>query len=159
MKVYNEVLDLGLDKGVIVTRSYATPDASAFAKSVGIDIIDGARLSRLITALGVETSAKEIVSENYYFPINSSCLRKLIKMSTTDCKVYYYPLYMFQLKITRIVKKGVLRPKEYIVESKNVVFIDAIKGYSIELAKDQILFKVKVPTRLSDEELSVYKFF
>ena len=54
MKVYNELQDLGLDKGVIVTQSYATPDATVFAKSVGIEIIDAAKLNELITTLGIE---------------------------------------------------------------------------------------------------------
>ncbi len=158
MKVYNEVQDLGLDKGVIVTQSYATPDATIFAKSVGIEIIDGARLNELTKTLGIETTTEEAVGEIYYFPTDTECLQKIIKKETVQYKVYYYPLYMFKLKTTRTVKRGLFRIEKYVVEEEHLVFIDAVKGHSIKFTDKQILFKDQVPVKLSNEELAIYKY-
>ena len=160
MKVYNEVQDLGLNKGVIVTQSYATPDAVAFAKSVGIEIIDAVKLRELIKSLGIEVSVVEVEKEAYYFPVDMSCLQKFINEGLTRYRIYYYPLYMLKLKVMRTVKKGLFRVERYVVEEEYLAFIDAIKGYSIKFISitGQIVFEKQVPTDLSNEELEVYKY-
>jgi len=58
MKLIYEVQDLGVNRGILVTTSYYTPDAISAAEKYNIDLWDSTRLNKLLKGI----KAKEIAT-------------------------------------------------------------------------------------------------
>ena len=54
MKLVHEVDDLGVDRGILVTTSYFTPDAVSTAEGYNVDLWDGVKLKKLLEEIAVE---------------------------------------------------------------------------------------------------------
>jgi len=157
MKVHNEVLDLGLDKGIIVTQSYATPEAATYAATVGVEIIDGVKLKELSSRLNVQIT--EGVEEEFikYLVPSEECIKKY--GSCSECRLFYYPIYEFVLERSEIVKKGIFRRKEYATSKKDVLFVDALHGCCVTFDKKHGLkFRRKLQLDVTDDEAKVYRY-
>ncbi|AGK61147.1 hypothetical protein Asulf_01147 [Archaeoglobus sulfaticallidus PM70-1] len=64
MKLIQEVLDLGVDRGILVTTSYFTPDAVSTANGYNVDLWDYTKLTSLVG--NIELPSVEPVSNVFY---------------------------------------------------------------------------------------------
>ncbi len=158
MKVYNEVRDLGLDKGMIFTSSYATPEAISYARTVGIEIIDGHTLQEITRKLGVgmEQSAISLVSSAEYVILGEKCMS--ICGPGKLCQVYYYPCYELTLTYKQVIREGFFRKREYIVERTAVTYVDAVFGYAAAFdERDGLILSAPLPLGIDRLEVHAYR--
>lgn len=162
MKLIHEVQDLGVDRGILVTTSYFTPDAVSTAEGYNIDLWDSAKLNELLK----EVKIKEIAVSSNIFHIKPAIsiekAREIIidrltgffgrKGEIESSSILYMPFYEieFYAKIQKI--KGFLTKKieERIVNAS--ILVDATFGMFCDFdATTGISRYFRLP-ELSDEE-------
>jgi len=158
MKVYDEVRDLGLDKGIIFTSSYATPEAMSYARAVGVEIINGHVLQEVARKLGVGVRQPVVstVSGAGYVVLSEKCGG--VCRPGRVCRIYYYPCYELALTYKQVVKEGLLRKREYIVERTAVTYVDAVFGYAVAFdKKDGMILGAPLPLGIDRLEVRAYR--
>ena len=167
MKLIHEVDDLGVDRGILVTTSYFTPDAVSTAEGYNVDLWDGAKLRELLK----ETLLEEItVPTNVFHAKPAFTFEESLKAvnrtlrgffgkkgEVESSSILYYPFYELNIdaKIPEI--KGLLIKKiEERVVNANIL-IEAVSGALCNYdPKDGIIAIIDLPA-LSDEEKRVFQ--
>jgi predicted transcriptional regulator len=130
MNLINEVRDLGVDRGILVTTSYFTPDAVSTAKHYPMDLWDGNKLRELLNE--IQASREIEVPANFYLvhprlseDRDRAIMEKRLKGFfgrkgvVKQCTTIYYPFYQAEVK-----GKIRLKKKEKIAEG--VILVDAL---------------------------------
>jgi len=161
MKVYNEVQDLGFDKGIIITQSYPTVDALRSASATNVEIIDRYKLASIIEELGVKELKELMKSEEKYSPH-----AKFISMPEKvreevakypSYKVLYLPLYILNYVTKSVKREGILRRKKVVTETRYVVIVDGIFGQYGAITNKGLDFMRSALVPLTSEEVATYK--
>lgn len=167
MKLINEVNDLGVDRGILVTTSYFTSDAVSTASGYNVDLWDYNKLRELMG----ETLLEEIsVPENLFYvepktPIKlcrervDKGLKGLFgrKGTIESCSPIFYPFYEAEIEAKLYVKTGFVKKKikERIVSTS--ILVDAVKGDLCSFS-ETIKSIMKIP-KLTEEEAAAFKLF
>jgi len=138
MKLIHEVEDLGVDRGILITTSYFTPDAASTAEGYNIDLWDGAKLRNILKELKIEEikapvdvfHVKPVIStKGAIWSIKDSLRGLLGKRRKIDLSLeVFYPFY--EVSFDGVIKeaKGFIRKRvvERVVSS--TILIGAIRG-------------------------------
>jgi restriction system protein len=84
-ELYGVMAAENIKLGAVVASGYFTDDAMAFAKGKHLQLISGARLLKLITALPVDTQStllKKIIASDYKIPSCPTCDIKMVKRTS-----------------------------------------------------------------------------
>ena len=167
MKLIQEVQDLGVDRGILVTTSYFTPDAVSTAKGYNIDLWDGTKLRNLLKEVKIEEIS---ILENVFYvkpliPVEEATktVEKSLKTlfgrrgHIKSSSIVFYPFYelIIDAKISEI--KGFLRKK---IEEKIItatILVDAINGSICNYDPKTGIIRIVTLPELSDEESEVFR--
>ncbi|MGQ9642141.1 MAG: restriction endonuclease [Candidatus Bathycorpusculaceae bacterium] len=130
MKLIQEIQDVGVDKGILITTSHFTPDAESTTKGYPIDLWEYTKLKELLGE--IPESFETILAPQATFhtkplmPLEE--VRSRIKETMLGEAVVYYPYYEVDAELLLRVEKGFLRKrtKETILNVK--ILIDALVG-------------------------------
>ena len=167
MKLIHEVDDLGVDRGILVTTSYFTPDTISTAKGYNIDLWDGAKLRELLEQMEIRTievppsnvfHVELHISDKEAIKIIDKTIRRALFGrigNISRSSVIFYPYYELDITAKIYEVKGLIRKKveEKLVSSK--ILIDAITGDLCDYDYDGrgvIVSIVRIPTLSSEEE-------
>jgi len=167
MKLIHEVDDLGVDRGILVTTSYFTPDAVSTAEGYNIDLWDGAKLRELLREITLEEIA---VPTDIFYVEPSFNLEEALKTvnkalrgffgkkgDIESSSVLYYPFYELNIDAKIYEIRGLLIKKmeERVVNAD--VLIEAVRGALCNYdPKNGIITVIYLPA-LSDEEKRAFK--
>lgn len=167
MKLIHEVDDLGVDRGILVTTSYFTPDAVSTAEGHNIDLWDGAKLRELLKGAMLEEIT---VPTNVFYAKPAFTFEEALKTVNKALKgffgkkgdvesssVLYHPFYELNIDAKIHETKGLLIKKiEERVVNANVL-IEAVRGALCNYdPKDGVITIMDLPT-LSDEEKRAFQ--
>ncbi len=168
MKLISEVNDLGVDRGILVTTSYFTPDAVSTASGYNIDLWDQAKLRELLGEIPLE-EAKAPQNAFYVEPrIGAGQCRLVVerklkgflgmKGAIEECAVIFYPFYEAHIEGKIYVSRGVLRrtTKELIVNS--AILVDAMDGSLCNYTGKRVERVLRI-SRLTEDEAKALKLF
>jgi len=167
MKLIHEVEDLGVDKGILITTSYFTPDAVSTASGYNIDLWDGAKLREILKEAEVEIM-KTTSNVFYVEPLMS--VEEAIELVDKTLKgvfgrrglienaaIIFYPLYELDVDARMHEIKGIVRRKaeERIVSATTLIdpLTEQLCHYDL---KEGIIAIATIPT-LSEEEQRVFR--
>ena len=139
MKLVNEVEDLGVDRGILVTTSYFTPDAVSTAEGYNIELWDGVKLKEFF----IEIPTKEISVPTNVFHVEPNITpetaRELVdnklkgifgrKGTIESSSMVFYPYYEIAMDAKIAEKRGLLKKK---VEDKiisSTALVDAFRVF------------------------------
>ncbi len=137
MKLIQEVLDIGVDRGILVTTSYFTPDAVSIAKDYPIDLWEYSRLRELLAE--IEAPIETVLMHRQVFHVNPSLspeeAREKIKGDVLGEAVVFYPYFEVECELLLTVKEGFLRrtTKERVMRIS--VLADAVVGDIVTYSK------------------------
>ena len=167
MKLIHEVEDLGVDRGILVTTSYFTPDAVSTAEQYNVDLWDGIKLKELLKEQPIE---KIKIPSNLFYTGPLISVQEAVKRidkelrgmfgrrgNVEESHLVFYPYYEVDIDARIYEEEGVIRKK---VRQKIVsvtVLIDALTGWLCDYeAKNGIVGVLRLP-ELSDEEVRVFR--
>jgi len=167
MKLIHEVEDLGVDRGILVTTSYFTPDAISTASGYNIDLWDGAKLREALKELGAEIG--EIISNIFYVEPQVSIDESAEVVDKTlrgifgrrgiieSISVVFYPYYELDIDARIYEIKGIVRRKaEERIISTTVLMDPITEALCYYDLKEGIIAITTIPT-LSEEEQTVFR--
>jgi hypothetical protein len=167
MKLIHEVEDLGVDKGILVTTSYFTPDAISTAQGYNVELWDGAKLRELLREVPIE-EGKALTNVYYVEPAIhvdeavktvDSTLKGVLgrKGSIESGSLVFYPYYEVDVDARVQELKGLIKKK---VEARVVsatVLVDAVTGALCDYdPKVGVVGVASIPP-LSDEEARAFR--
>ena len=167
MKLIHEVDDLGVDRGILITTSYFTPDAVSIAEGYNIDLWDGSKLRELLGDAVVEEIAtpmniyhiKPIISAEDSVKVVDDSLKGLFgkKGRIEAHSSIFVPFYEVDVEARIQEVKGVFkkRVEERIVNTR--ILVDAITGTLCTYLSRSGVAPVYILPKLSDEERRAFK--
>ena len=161
MKLFHEIQDIGVDRGILITTSYFTPDAESMARGCPIDLWEYNRLKALLgeTLEQVETSLPQKIF--HLDPMMAlEEIRRMVKEPILGETVIYYPYYEVDAKLLLRIKEGFIRKKqkETILDIK--VLIDAFRGAIVNYDRKSgisTIMPLLTSVKLSRDELEALK--
>ena len=136
MKLIHEVQDLGVDKGILVTTSYFTPDAESVARGYNIELWDLGRVKELLGPLSaptLEASADEVYTVKPRLGLEE--LMKLVKGEVVEAYLINYPYYEVEVELLSRIEEGFLRKKVREVVLSSKVPVDAVAGCIVNYSR------------------------
>lgn len=170
VKLIYEVNDLGVDKGILVTTSYFTPDAVSTAEGYNIDLWDGSKLSEFLKEMKNIKSVQSLANVFYVTPAvpleeSEKIVNKSLKGFLGGSKgniesksVLFYPFYELKIdaKISEI--KGFLERKVEERLVKATVIVDPVQEVLCDYDLNSGVIALLHISSLSDEEKKAFQF-
>lgn len=167
MKLVHEVEDLGVDKGILITTSYFTPDAVSTAEGYNVDLWDGTKLRELLKEVSIEEIS--VPSNVFYVEpvISAGAATKTVKAavkgifgmkgSIESGSIVFYPYYEADIDARTYKFKGLIKKKveENIVSA--TILVDATTGALCTYDPKVGIVEVVGLPALSDEEIRVFQ--
>ncbi|MEM2560696.1 MAG: restriction endonuclease [Candidatus Bathyarchaeia archaeon] len=113
MKLIQELQDIGVDRGILITTSYFTPDAESTAKGYPIDLWDYTKLRDILSETQ-EFRETPLIHKNIFYINPLMTLeeaRSKIKEIILGEKIVYYPYYEVDGQLFITLTEGFLRKK------------------------------------------------
>jgi len=167
MKLIHEVEDLGVDKGILITTSYFTPDAISTAQGYNIELWDGVKLKELLGEVSIE-EGKVLTNVYYVEPAISvdeavktvdSTLKGIFgrRGSIESSSLVFYPFYEMDVDARVQELKGLVKKKVEARVVRATVLVDAVTGtLCYHDPKTGIIGVASIPP-LSDEEARAFR--
>jgi len=166
MKLIQEVSDLGVDKGILVTTSYFTPDAVSTASGYNVDLWDYNKLTSLVG--DIELPSVETASNVFYIEPKLSTehskkvaekqVRGLFRRGEVlELITVFYPYYEFDSDVAITETKGLLMKKSEIKIVKAKLTVDACINALVSAQKDGIKLILHIPQKISDAEAEAFR--
>jgi len=164
MKLIQIVNDLGVDKGILITTSYFTPDAVSTAEGYNIELWDSAKLNELLGEIKI---IKEEIGNIYYIEpqIALDKARKIAERKIGGFLrkgeiirelLVFYPLFEFDADIAIHEKKGFFVKKSEVKIVNAKVTIDAVNNGLVDIHQGlRVLFNI--PSELKEEEIMAFR--
>ncbi|MCD6444983.1 restriction endonuclease [Candidatus Bathyarchaeota archaeon] len=162
MKLIQEVQDIGVDRGILVTTSYFTSDAESTAKGYPIDLWEYNRLKELIGE--IPELAEVLAPQENIFHISPRVelekARRMVKGNVLGETVIYYPYYEVDAELLLHIKEGFFQKKtrESILNVK--VLVGAYAGAIVNYNKKSgisVVMPLLASLKLSRDELEALK--
>jgi len=163
IKLIHEVEDLGVDKGILITTSYFTPDAVSTAEGYNVDLWNGTKLNELLREIGAELMkvplnmfhVRPYISINKASKIVDKTIRGIFrrKGSIESSSIIFYPYYEVDIDARIYELKGFIkkRTEERIVSS--TILIDSITGdLCLYDPENGVISMGKLPALSAEEE-------
>ena len=167
MKLIHEVEDLGVDRGILVTTSYFTPDAVSTASGYNIDLWDGAKLRETLREIGARI--EEMVSNIFYVEPQISMEESAEVVDKTlkgifgrrgiieSISVVFYPYYELDIDARIYEIKGIVRRKaEERIVSATVLMDPIVEALCYYDLREGVIAIATIPT-LSEEEQRIFR--
>ncbi|RLG16888.1 hypothetical protein DRN63_03660 [Nanoarchaeota archaeon] len=167
MKLIHEVEDLGVDRGILVTTSYFTPDAVSTASGYNIDLWDGAKLKEVLKEVGIE--AGKIISNIFHVEPHVSIDESAEVVDKTlrgifgrrgiieAISIVFYPYHELDIDARVYEIKGVVRKRaEERIISATVLMDPIVEALCYYDLREGIVAVARIPT-LSEEEQRVFQ--
>ncbi len=166
IKLIQEVEDLGVDRGILITTSYFTSDAVSIARGRPISLWDG---NKLRTLLGEIPRDKEVTTNIFYakprirttkaIEVVDKEVRGLWRKrgKVIEKALIFYPYYELTLKARIQENKGIIVKK---IEEKIVAITaicDSITGEICKYTPKSGIAKVSWIPKLSEDEKRIFK--
>lgn len=159
LKLIHVVHDLGVDKGILVTTSYFTPDAILTARGYNIELWNGFKLKELLKEISPSKKSEEvtILTNMFYIEPFSSIRLTKIKGEVEGSADVFYPYYEFNIDASTYEIKGIFTKKveERIVSA--TVTVDALTGGLCSYIPGTGVAEMLVLPTLSEEEKRVFQ--
>jgi len=166
MKLVQEVLDLGVDRGILATTSYFTPDAVSSANGYNVDLWDYNKLTGLLG--GIELSSVEAVGNVFHIEprLSSEESKRVVekrvkgllrKGEVLELVTVFYPYYEFDCDVAITEIKGMLRKKSEVKIVKAKLTVDACINALVSAHGEGVRLILRVPRTISDEESEAFK--
>lgn len=161
MKLIQELQDIGVDKGILITTSYFTPDAESTAKGYPIDLWDYTKLREILSETQ-EFREIPLIHKNIFYINPLMTLeeaRSKIKETILGEKIVYYPYYEVSGQLFITLTEGFLRKKEREQLRDVKVLIDAFIGAIVDNSRSGIspIMPLLTSLKLSRDELEALK--
>lgn len=166
MKLIHVVQDLGVDKGILVTTSYFTPDAVSTAQGYNVELWDYAKIRELLGEVPIEERAaltnvfyvEPTISSDKAMKIIDSTLRGVFgkKGSIEGSSLIFYPYYEIDVDAKIQESEGLFkrRTEERVISA--TVLVDAVTGALCDYDPlAGVLCILSLPP-LSDEEAKAF---
>jgi len=167
MKLIHEVEDLGVDKGILITTSYFTPDAISTAQGYSIELWNGVKLRELLSEASIEEG--KVLTNIYYIEpaisideavkIIDSTLKGIFgrRGSIESSSLVFYPFYEMDVDARVQELKGLVKKKMEARVVRATVLVDAVTGTLCDYdPKTGIIGVASIPS-LSDEEARAFR--
>lgn len=166
MKLAQEVDDLGIDKGILITTSYFTPDAVTTAEGYNIELWDSTKLNEL---LGDIKMAEEPEISNVYHikpqmsPEDAHKVAEkkisgfLKKGRILEVYLIFYPLFEFNADVVIHEKKGVLVKKSEVKIVNIDITVDATTNGLVAVRREGIRTLFNISSELREEEVIAFR--
>jgi len=167
MKLIHEVDDLGVDKGVLITTSYFTPDAISTAQGYNIELWDGVKLKELLGEASIEEG--KVLTDVYYVEPAISVDEAVKTVDSTlkgifgrrggieSSSLVFYPFYEMDVDARVQELKGLVKKKVEARVVRATVLVDAVTGTLCDHdPKTGVIGVASIPP-LSDEEVRVFR--
>jgi predicted small secreted protein len=167
IKLIHVVQDLGVDKGILVTTSYFTPDAVSIAQGFNVELWDYAKLRELLGEVPIE---EHVVLTNVFYvdpAIPSDKAMKIIdstlkgifgkKGSIEGSSLIFYPYYEVDIDAKIQEFEGLIKKitEERVISAK--ILVDAVTGTLCDYDPGTgVLGIVNIPS-LSEEERKAFQ--
>jgi len=170
MKLIHEVQDLGVDRGILITTSYFTPDAVATAEGYNIDLWDGVKLRELlkdVEKVEVEKFTefinvfhiRPVISVNdAMVTINKEVKDALKRGGTIErCSLFFYPYYELDLEVRIYESRGMFKRKIEEKIASVTVFVDPVEGRLCNYDPKMGVIRLVPILELTDDEARAFR--
>jgi hypothetical protein len=159
---------LGVDRGILITTSYFTPDAISTAQGYNIDLWDFKKLNEILKDTRIEDIKVEFDTNVFHIQPQKSfeeaykvAKRKvsgfLKRGKILESYLIFYPVFEFDVDLP-IQKRSLLlkKPKEKVTNTKLIV--DALANGLVTIDQEgfRLLFTLP-PTELREEEIITFR--
>ena len=168
MKLISVVNDLGVDRGILITTSYFTPDAVATAKGYNIDLWDGVKLREVLGEM--PTKYVETPLNTFYvepkIPLAEAMekmnkeLRGFLKRRKGEVRkasLIFYPYYEVSIEASIHEVKGLVRKKTEVRIITHTVMVDGITGELCDFQPSRGVRGILSIPKLSEEEARAFQ--
>jgi hypothetical protein len=167
MKLIHEVEDLGVDKGILVTTSYFTPDAVSTAQGYNVELWDYAKLRELLGEVPIEERAaltnvyyvEPAIPSDKAMKIIDSMLRGVFgrKGSIEGSSLIFYPYYEIDVDAKIRESEGLIirKVEERVISAK--ILVDAVTGALCDYDPGAGVLGILSMPPLSDEEAKAFR--
>jgi hypothetical protein len=167
MKLIHEVGDLGVDRGILVTTSYFTPDAISTAQGYNAELWDNVKLRELLNEIPIQEG---IVLTNVFHVVPAIPFEEAMKTINSTLKgvfgrkgsiesgsLVFYPYYEIDIDAKIRESKGLIKKKveERVVSAR--VLVDAVTGVLCDYDSNAGIIGILSMPPLSDEEAKAFQ--
>lgn len=162
MKLIHEVEDLGVDRGILVTTSYFTPDAVSTAEGYNVELWDNAKLREFLKGIPIEEGIaltnvfyiEPAISVDVAMKTVDATLKGMFgrKGSIENSSIVFYPYYEMDIDARIYESKGLIKKKIEGRITSSTILVDAVTGMLCNYEPSAgITGLIRIPS-LSDEE-------